>query len=67
MGAHSAAANARTLLHGAARRLRTEDPVPEIGDVLDDSLRRPAGDLAYRNGRTLDANMMGQILHFTKK
>ena len=39
---HSAAASAKSLLHGAARRLDTLDPVSQLGDVLDESLV-PAG------------------------
>jgi hypothetical protein len=51
---HSASEGARSLLHGAAARLRTADPVYELGDVLDESLSRPPGDAAYRRGRTLE-------------
>ena len=51
---HSAAASAKSLLHGAARRLGTLDPVSQLGDVLDESLSRPAGDAAYRETHTLE-------------
>jgi hypothetical protein len=54
MREHSAAAGARTLLQSAAQRLNTADPVRELGDVLDESLSRPAGDAAYRQRRTLE-------------
>jgi hypothetical protein len=54
MDSHAAAIDARTLLHGAARRLRTADPVRAVGDVLDGSLSLPAGDEAYRRRRTLE-------------
>ena len=50
----SAAAGAKSLLRGAARQLGTVDPVRELGDVLDESLVRPAGDAAYRRRRTLE-------------
>lgn len=54
MSDHRASEGARTLLHGAALRLRTADPVHELGDVLDDSLSRPPGDEAYRGTHTLE-------------
>jgi hypothetical protein len=54
MPEQTAAAGARSLLHGAARHLRVKDPVDVLGHVLDDSLPRPAGDAAYRDGRTLE-------------
>jgi len=54
MREHSAAAGARSLLHGAARELGTLDPVSQLGDVLDESLSRPAGDAAYRGTHTLE-------------
>ncbi len=54
MGEQTAAAGAKTLLHTAARRLHTADPVHELGDVLDGSLSQPAGDAAYRERRTLE-------------
>jgi hypothetical protein len=54
MSEHHAAHHARSLLHAAARRLNTADPTMELGDVLDASLARPAGDTAYRSGRTLE-------------
>lgn len=49
----SAAVGARTLLHGAARRLRTVDPNHELGAMLDESLPRPPGDASYVASRTL--------------
>jgi hypothetical protein len=54
MTEHHAAHHARTLLHAASQRLRTADPTMELGDVLDESLSRPAGDSAYRERRTLE-------------
>lgn len=54
MSEHHAADHARSLLHAASRRLRTADPTMELGDVLDESLARPAGDAAYRTRRTLE-------------
>jgi len=54
MREHSAAASAKTLLHSAAQRLHTADPVHELEDVLDESLSRPAGDAAYHRRRTLE-------------
>jgi hypothetical protein len=54
MREHSAAVSAKSLLHSAAQRLHTADPVHELGDVLDESLPRPAGDAAYRQRRTLE-------------
>lgn len=54
MREHSAAEGARSLLHGAARHLGTLDPVSQLGDVLDESLSRPAGDAAYRETHTLE-------------
>ena len=51
---HTAAEGARSLLHGAARQLRTADPVYELGDALDEALSRPPGDAAYREQRTLE-------------
>lgn len=54
MPEHTAAAGARSLLHSAAQRLHTVDPVNVLGEVLDGSLRRPPGDVAYREQRTLE-------------
>jgi hypothetical protein len=54
MPEQSAAGDARELLHGAARQLRTADPVDELGDVLDESLSRPSGDAAYLAQSTLE-------------
>jgi hypothetical protein len=54
MGEYSAAKGARTLLHGAARQLRTADPVDELGAELDESLERPPGDAVYRERKTLE-------------
>jgi hypothetical protein len=54
MREHSAAAGAKSLLHSAARQLGTLDPVSQLGDVLDESLSRPAGDDAYRGHHTLE-------------
>ncbi len=54
MDSQPAALDARSLLHGASRRLRTADPVHAVGGVLDESLRLPAGDAAYRRHRTLE-------------
>jgi hypothetical protein len=51
---HTAAEGAKSLLHGAARQLRTADPVHELGDALDAALSRPAGDAAYRRRPTLE-------------
>lgn len=51
---HTAAADAKTLLGGAARALHTANPVNELGAVLDDSLTRPPGDPAYREKRVLE-------------
>lgn len=54
MREHSAATGAKELLHGAARQLRTADPVDALGDVLDQSLSRPPGDRAYREQSMLE-------------
>src|SRR3954454_273156 len=54
MQEHSAAADAKTLLHGAARQLNTQDPVPTLGSVLDESLPRPPGDDAYSRQRSFE-------------
>lgn len=51
----TAAAGARSLLHGAARALGTADPVDELGDALDAALVHPAGDTAYREHPTLES------------
>jgi len=51
----TAAAGAKSLLHDAAQRLHTADPLYELGDALDAALTMPAGDAAYREHPTLEA------------
>jgi hypothetical protein len=54
MSTTSAAAGAKALLHGAARRLDTADPVRDVGPLLDQSLTHPPGDEAYRRSRPFE-------------
>src|SRR3954469_3665746 len=50
----TAAADAKTLLHGAAEQLHTADPVKELSAVLDGSLALPPGDPGYREQSTFE-------------
>jgi hypothetical protein len=50
----TAAASAKSLLHAAARRLNTADPVGEVGYLIDESLRLPPGDGRYRHSRAFE-------------
>lgn len=54
MREHSAARSAKLLLRNAAQQLHTADPVHELGDMLDESLARPAGDHGYLGRPTLE-------------
>lgn len=56
MEQRSAADKAKYLLHTASQRLNTADPADELGDVLEDSLPLPVGDVAYRGLRMLEPN-----------
>jgi hypothetical protein len=51
---HTAAADAKSLLFGAAQQLQTANPVSELGAVLDGSLPLPSGDPAYGERRMLE-------------
>jgi hypothetical protein len=50
----TAAASAKSLLHAAARRLNTADPVGEVGYLIDESLPLPPGDGRYRRSRSFE-------------
>ncbi|HEX8647498.1 MAG TPA: hypothetical protein VF715_11405 [Thermoleophilaceae bacterium] len=50
----TAAASAKSLLHAAARRLNTADPIGEVGYLIDESLPLPAGDGRYRRSRSFE-------------
>lgn len=54
MTTDTAASRAKALLHGAARQLRTVDPVDVLGDVLDESLPGPPGSAVHSGRRTLE-------------
>lgn len=54
MTTDTAASRAKALLHGAARQLRTVDPVDLLGDVLDESLPGPAGSAIHSGRRALE-------------
>lgn len=53
MRAKSAANTAKQLLHNAAHRLQTRDPVPDIERVLDASMPLPVGDAGYNGQRPM--------------